>query len=356
MTPPTKRLGIKEIARIANVSRGTVDRALHGREGISEKARQRILSIAQERGYKPNLAARTLVVGKAALSIGVCIPREIHFFFDQVRDGIMEEARHYESVGITLDYRPIQRFGMGEREKIREILTGGIKALIMAPGDPRLLATLIDDVEKQRIHVVCVATDAPGTPRSTGICSDPELNGRCAGELMGKFLPREARVAVMTGILRVSNHQREVQGFAEAFAHFSLGGQIVDILEDHEHEEEAFKKCRALLRNAKRLDGIYVSTANCLPVCAALQAAGVTEKVKLITTDLFPQMVPWFERGTILASIHQRPYLQGQTAVRLIVDNLVNGLPFPPTRYLSPIPVLRSNLDSYREITRTEIT
>ena len=41
--------------------------------------------------------------GTLPLSIGVCIPREIRFFFDQVRDGILQEAAHFESVGINTD-------------------------------------------------------------------------------------------------------------------------------------------------------------------------------------------------------------------------------------------------------------
>jgi LacI family transcriptional regulator len=67
---------------------------------------------------------------------------------------------------------------------------------------------------------------------------------------------------------------------------------------------------------------------------------------------LFPDMVPWFERGTILASIYQRPYMQGQTAVRLVVDHIVSGHPFPPVCYLNPLVVLRSNLYMFREISQ----
>lgn len=345
-----KRIGIKDIARLAHVSRGTVDRALHGRPEIREEVRKRILKVIRESGYKPNLAARALVVGKASITIGVCIPHEIRFFFDQVRDGIMDEGRRYESVGVSLDYRPIQRLGMDERKHIREMLKSNINALILAPGDPRGVAPLIDDAEKKGIHVVCVATDAPETLRSSAVCGHPELNGRCAGELMGKFLSPASRVAIVTGDLRIANHQREVSGFCEAFAQFSERGKVIEVLEDHEDETEAFKKSCALLKSSPRIKSIYVSTANCLPVCAALRTLGLTAKVKLITTDLFPELAPWFEQGTILASIYQRPYVQGQTAVRLVVDHIITGVPFPRAHYLPPLTVLRSNLHTFREV------
>ena len=72
-----KKAGIKEIAEAAKVSIGTVDRALNGRSGISEATRQRVLEVAQQLLYQPNLAARVLSKGRADLRIGVCVPREI---------------------------------------------------------------------------------------------------------------------------------------------------------------------------------------------------------------------------------------------------------------------------------------
>src|SRR5438874_13534759 len=94
------RRGIHLIAEMANVSIGTVDRALHGRGGIKESTRQRILQIARQISYTPNLAARALSIAKASARIGVCIPREIHFFYDQLWVGILDEARRVEHLGV----------------------------------------------------------------------------------------------------------------------------------------------------------------------------------------------------------------------------------------------------------------
>src|SRR5271165_5717939 len=92
--------GIHLIADIAQVSIGTVDRALHGRGGIKEATRQRILEIARQIGYTPNLAARALSAARASVRIGVCIPREIHFFYDQLWNGALEEAERVSQLGV----------------------------------------------------------------------------------------------------------------------------------------------------------------------------------------------------------------------------------------------------------------
>jgi LacI family transcriptional regulator len=60
-------------------------------------------------------------------------------------------------------------------------------------------------------------------------------------------------------------------------------------------------------------------------------------------------MIPHLEQGTISASIYQDPYLQGQTAVRILVDHLTTGNVIPKTCYLNPGIVLRSNLHLFRE-------
>lgn len=61
-----------KIAEICGVSQGTVDRALNNRPGISIKTKEKILAIAREYGYRPNIHASTIAGGKSHL-IGVVV-------------------------------------------------------------------------------------------------------------------------------------------------------------------------------------------------------------------------------------------------------------------------------------------
>ena len=51
---------IKDLARLSGYSLGTVSRVLNNQPNVSEKARQAILSIAQERGFELNESAQLL--------------------------------------------------------------------------------------------------------------------------------------------------------------------------------------------------------------------------------------------------------------------------------------------------------
>jgi LacI family transcriptional regulator len=344
------RQGIHLIAQLAEVSIGTVDRALHGRPGINESTRQRILRIAEQISYTPNLAARALSVSKASARIGVCIPREIRFFYDQLWGGVLDEAQGVAALGIEFINRPVHGLGEHDTEAFEELADSGVDGIILTAGNPQGLQPLIDEAEKKGIRVVCVSTDAPGSRRSSIVCVEPWLNGHLAGELMGKFVPPGSKVAVVAGMLSAEDHRRKTAGFSDAFPRHCPGGTIVSVLEGHEDEDESFQKTFDLLGRVPSLAGLYVNTVNCLPVCRALGARGLAGKTKLITTDLFPEMSPYFEKGTITASIYQQPHRQGQLAVRLMVDHLTRKVPLPPTVHLSPGVVMSSNLRLFREI------
>jgi LacI family transcriptional regulator len=345
-----QRRGIHFIAELANVSIGTVDRALHGRDGINEATRQRILQIARQISYTPNLAARALSVSKASARIGVCIPREIRFFYDQLWSGVLDEARRVAQLGIQFVNRPVHALGEEDTRAFKELAQSGVNGIILTAGNPEGLKPLIDDAEQNGVRVVCVSTDAPESARSSIVCVEPRLNGRLAGELMGKFVPPGSKVAVVAGMLTAEDHRKKTDGFSEAFPRHCAGGKIANVIEGHEDEDESFQKTFDLLGRVPTLAGLYVNTVNCLPVCRALGARGLAGKVKLITTDLFAEMSPYFEKGTITASIYQQPHRQGQMAVRLMADNLTSKVPLPPTVHLSPGVVMSSNLHLFREI------
>src|SRR5260221_7493893 len=153
-----ERSGIHLIAEMANVSIGTVDRALHGRPGIKDATRQRIMEIAQQIGYIPNLAARALSVAKSTARIGVCMPREIHFFYDQLWAGGLDEGRRAAQMGIRFINRPVRALGEADTEAFTELVASGVDGIILTAGNPRGLTPLINDAEAHVIWADCAST------------------------------------------------------------------------------------------------------------------------------------------------------------------------------------------------------
>ncbi len=86
-----RRSSIKDIARLANVSHSTVSRALSGSTLISPETVQRIRRIAEDSGYRPSAAARSLVTSRTA-TIGVVVTSIADPFAAEVVLGIEDAA------------------------------------------------------------------------------------------------------------------------------------------------------------------------------------------------------------------------------------------------------------------------
>jgi len=346
----SRRAGIHEVAAAAGVSIGTVDRALHGRRGISEATRRHVIRAAEKLGYRPNLAARALSGKKKRIRIAVCIPREIHYFYDQLWAGVYAEAERWADFGVEFEHHPLKELGSREHVVLEKIVHSAPDGIVLTPGHPELASELITRAESQGIRVVCVSTDAPASRRAGIVCVDPLLNGALAGELMAKFVQPGSSVAAVTGMLSTEDHARKTEGFTRSFFQHCPKGSMVGVVEAHEHKQESFQRTKELLARFDSLAGIYVNTVNCLPVCDALIASKMMGKVKLITTDLFREMVPYLKDGTIAASIYQHPYQQGRLAVGALAQHLVQGVPIPQRRHINPGVVFSSNLHLFREV------
>lgn len=119
----------KDIARICNVSRTTVTRALYNQGRISEKTREEVLRVARELGYQPDLLARSLVKGRS-MTIGVALCDLKNMFFSNVIDAMEPVARERGYVlNITLHDNDISL----EKDIIRHLLGYKIDGMVIHP-------------------------------------------------------------------------------------------------------------------------------------------------------------------------------------------------------------------------------
>ncbi len=68
-----ERIRIKDIARLADVSVGTVDRVIHGRSGVSEASKKRVEEILKQLDYQPKyVCQRFSIQQKSIHSFAFC--------------------------------------------------------------------------------------------------------------------------------------------------------------------------------------------------------------------------------------------------------------------------------------------
>ena len=84
---------IKQIAEMAGVSRGTVDRVLNNRGSVNANTAARVREIAEKLNYKPNKAGLMLAAQKKNLKIGVILFPDSNPFFSEVLEGVNAKAK-----------------------------------------------------------------------------------------------------------------------------------------------------------------------------------------------------------------------------------------------------------------------
>jgi LacI family transcriptional regulator, galactose operon repressor len=340
-----RAVGIKDIARALGISIGTVDRAIHSRGGINAITKERVLKMAQTLGYKPNLAARYLKAPRQ-VRLAVNLPARIASFFDAVRAGIRDASSPFHA-GVDLHFRTHPALGEGDEELFREALDDGSKGIIIAPGHPAQLKVWIRRAAQRRIPVVCVSTDAPGTERLTAVSADPFVSGAMVAELLHLVVRESGTIGVFTGDLSTIDHSEKVRGFKHSLSSLNGSLSVSGVIETHDDETAAYSQARKLLARDRSLKAVYVSTANSITIIQALEELDPERRISVVTTDLFPQLVPFLKSGRIMATIYQRPEAQGRMAFEALYHFLVEGKCPPHQMKLNPHIVMRSNLELF---------
>lgn len=338
-----RRVGIKQIADALGISIGSVDRALHGRNGVSPKTRDRVLKMAQKLNYTPNLAARNLKLNRH-IQIGVFLPEQIASFFGPLRAGIQAVCNESTGAAVDVIFHAYPRMCEGDVECMERNNWNQFDGIIMVPGNPAQLSGLARVAEQDRKPIVFVATDAVRIPRLSSVATEPTISGSIAAELLGQIVRDQRPVVAITGNLQIQDHAEKLRGFAAGLAMHAPHLTLLPAVESHESPKDAHRATLELLRKNPNLGGIYINTANSIPVVRAVEESGRLGEIRIIATDLFPELANLIESGQVFASLNQRPYTQGKVAFEILSRYLIYGTVPKRTIRLAPHIVLRSNL------------
>ncbi|HEY3971609.1 MAG TPA: LacI family DNA-binding transcriptional regulator [Candidatus Sulfotelmatobacter sp.] len=340
---------LRDIAKALGTSIGSVHRALHDHPGVSPATKDKVLQMARTLGYRPNIAARYLSSRKN-LRISVNTLQGTTSFWDEVRTGIREAAASITLENVELEFRTHPRLGEGDEEAFEAAIADKVDGIITFPSRPQVLRPWIRRASRAEIPVVCVATDAPGSGRLGIVAIDTLASGSIAADLMGRFLgARQGSIAITVFDMGITEHAEKCGAFESTLRNFYPDLRLLKPIEDHDLEAESYDKCRQLFEQHPDISGIYVTTEVSIPVLNAARDANLLERLTIITTDVFPGLVPYIRSGAVAATIYQRPRAQGQIAFRMLHEFLLEGAGASRSHQvaLAPHLLMRGNLDFF---------
>ena len=338
---------IKAIAEAAKVSRGTVDKVLNDRTGVSQGVREKVIKIAQDMGYQPNLAGKALAFQKNPLKIGVIILSKDDPLFEEVHRGVLQALQEFKDFGITIEIRVMNHISKEEQLRcIKELVAENIVALALSPLDEEVVEAELKRITKENIKIITFNTDITNVDKLCFIGQNLVQSGRVAVELMGKLLSNGGLVAVLSGPPKIKALQERLQGFRSIIESEYNNLRIVEVLEGITNNEDTFDKTVELVNKHPGLKGIFITGAGIEGVGHALNTLK-RQEIRLICYDMRNETVKLIKNRTIDFTITQDPFMQGYQPIKVFFDFfLKNQKPISKNIYTKLEIITKENIDN----------
>lgn len=314
----------QQIADLAGVSRGTVDRALHNRGRVNPEVAAKIHKIAAELGYKPNLIGQALVKSKRDFKLGAILQSTETPTMQIVRAGVQRAAEELAASGVELIMR--ENRGLDTElvlEHIEELVQQGVQGLAIAPNNSPEIRQCIDELYEQGIPVITLNSDAPGSKRLAFIGMDNYRAGQTAAGLLRLMLPEGGKVLPLAGHLNNTAHNNRLNGFFDTIKG-EKGIELLSFQPCFDRDDYAHEITQHALRANPDLTGIYVASNGQLGACQAIEEEGRKGSVKVVAFDLNPLNMELLGSDSLSFVLDQEAFEQGYRPPFLLYEYLMH--------------------------------
>ena len=258
--------------------------------------------------------------------------------------GAQDKAKE---LGYTIDYQgPATEADIAAQvDLVRNITAKKPAGILLAALDSQALIPPVEEAMAAGVPVAMADSGIEGDAPVASIITDQYKGGFMAGEEMARLLDKKGLVANL-GIQAGSVSAGRSKGFAEAIAQYP----DMQVLETQWTDADAAKSLNIAtdqITANPEIAGFFSAAAPiAVGIAQAAKAKGIDKKVKIITFDPSPEILPLFEDGTIQAIIAQDPYQMGYQGVAAI-DAFINGQTIENKQIeLAPVLITPENVDS----------
>ena len=289
---------IVDIAKMAGVSVGTVDRVIHNRGRVSEENRKKVQTILEMVHYQPNLMARSLASKKQYHFVAITPSFTHGEYWEAISDGIDKAASEMESYNITITKLFFDQYNNKTFDDIvRNLLDEKVDGVLIATLFTDSVIRLSQELDRNEIPYVYV---------------DSNIEGQ---------------------------HQLAYFGTES----YDAGVIAARLLTDKIYN---FIKLDEIFEANATIEGGIIFNSTCYILGNYLKARGM-QKVKLVGYDLIERNTQLLSDGVITALVAQRPERQGYDGIKSLCNHLLFKQN-PEKVNLMPIDILlKENLKYY---------
>jgi len=335
---------IKDIAKEANVSEGTVDRVIHNRGGVSKKTASKITKILEHHNFSVNPIASALAM-KSKHHISVLIPEHNNsdLFWKSPYLGVLKAANDVKSFGVDVKTFTYNQYdSTSYLNAFKNLLEAKPTALIIVPNFSKETTQITKKLNTLNIPYFFLNIDIKGFKNITYIGQDSYTAGYIAGKLMhfnnhkiSNFLIIQSRHN-KTKNNAVSNR---IEGFNDYFLKNNIKSKIHTLkIKKLKSSIETKEGINNYLKTHPEIKGIFVPFSRIYMIVDFLEKQHLN-KLKLIGFDNTPQNIECLLNDSVSFLISQKPFDQGYESIRLLTDYLIQNK-VPNTKVYLPIDIL----------------
>lgn len=314
---------IKDIASMANVSRGTVDRVLNNRGGVSPRTAERIRLIAEKMNYTPSITGRGLAVMKKDLKFGFILPAELNGNTSLNR-ALVQKTEEFAEYSITVLRRAYADRNVQELLKaIDELEAEGVAGIAMSPIPRPEVERRINELSQRGIVVVTYEHDLPESQRLAFVGCDYYRNGQTIAGVVRLTLGGRGTVGIVTGALSAMAHERRLQGFVDRLTENCPGIRLVAQAVCDEDDVSTYTAVKKILLENPELDLLVVNVASAFGSMRAVKEH--PKPLHVISTNRVSEMEKYLEEHTVDAMVSHQPWVLTDLSLDILFQYLVWG-------------------------------
>jgi LacI family transcriptional regulator len=313
-------MGIKQIAKLANVSIGTIDRVLHKRGGVSKETEKKILQIIQDTGYQKNMTASRLKLASVKkIKFAVLIPEtgDKYSYWKLPKKGISKAVDELKELGVKVNYYRFAGSSASFKESGQQIFLKNYDAIVTVPFFEKECNELLAKAKSKNMPVVFLDTEIELNNPAYFIRQNSHIAGMVAGRLLHGLAGNNGKYFIVNILndmgIQVNNKQRE-DGFR---AFFESIGQKVSIKTINHPLNDTFKVTKEMESWFSGDDpkGIFVTNSRAHLIPEILSAYEV-KNAFLMGFDLNKKNLEYLKNEQINFLINQQPRYQGYVAIK----------------------------------------
>jgi len=346
--------GVKEIARLANVSIATVDRVIHKRDGVSEKTKARIQAIIEKLNYQPNiLAQRLALASRGIIRIAVLIPNvsEETEFWQAPLDGIVQAENEIKQYAVHIErYFFDQNDHQSFSKQVKKLSKSQADGILFAPTFSEESIALINILEKAGTPYMLINSEIAGYDCPYYIGPDIFHSGYLAAQLIDYCIADHQQVLIVNISGEIDNNYailRKEEGCKTYFKNHRLPNNIISLNTTQTDYASIARKMDRLLKTQKDIGAILVTNSRVSIVAKYLENAKL-DNITLFGYDFVKDNVTYLKKGIIDFLICEKPQEQGYRGIMTLFQHLVYSNPIEK-KYLMPIDIItKENYQFYR--------